>query len=96
MKQNIRLIIQVFGPLKDFWSEPLLSLDVPAGSTGNAILENIEGQMLRLSSFDELKKIRLSKLLAQSVLASSEKVFDAHEVFEHDCSLAVLPPVCGG
>ena len=70
--------------------------------------ESIELEVMKYSNVDEVKNIFTKKLqslhpefknlelILDSVLASEDEVLDSSSKLTSSCSLAILPPVCGG
>ncbi len=82
-KASIHLRLRLFGALRDHGS--VVEITVPSGADG-AVVRRALAEKLAIDP----------ALLTISALATDDEVLDASATFEHDATLAVLPPVCGG
>ncbi len=81
---NIKISIKYFGAFRKYGSEIDVSLERGCSvvMVKNALCEALnEGK---------------DSLVHDSVLANDADILDDKYVFETDCQLSILPPVCGG
>lgn len=95
-KEFILIKVKAFASLKDFWINGNLELRVPRGADAKLILAEVEKQLILKSLFDTEKKLRMSSILSESVLANEVCILKSDDKLYENCDLAVLPPVCGG
>lgn len=81
---EVKLDIALFGAFRPFGAS--VAVYVPVGC---GIAEVKQRLAAALGSADP-------KLIGASVLANDDEVLPASAVFDRDCRLAILPPVCGG
>lgn len=92
MTETIRVSLRFFGAFRRYEGQgKIFSLVLPKGSTAAVAREKlIETLVLAQDGFSD------HALVMDSALASDEKIIGLDEKLEQDCTLAVLPPVCGG
>jgi molybdopterin converting factor small subunit len=88
---DIQVEIKLFGGLRRYHTESVLTLRVPCSSRVDAVKQKM-GEIMQAAhggAFD-------LALLAQSVLANDQTILTDDTLLVQDSKLAVLPPVCGG
>lgn len=87
MLRNIRL----FGALKRFGTEGLLSIEMKNSRTAGELRAEV-GQLLELNFPGESPSL----LVGRSALVCDSRVLAQDELVDAQGQLALLPPVCGG
>lgn len=81
---DVTISVRLFGAFRRFGDH--VSFSVPAGAGVDAVKGALA---VALGDVD-------LQLIAESVLADDTAVLAQDATFTKDCSLAILPPVCGG
>jgi molybdopterin converting factor small subunit len=83
----IRVAVKLFGAFRKYGDGREVTLDLE----GPMAVREVKQALAR-----KLDAAGVEQLLAESVLATGETILSDDQVIGTECSLAVLPPVCGG
>ena len=88
----IDIQLRLFGAFRKYeLGESLLRFQIPAGSSVKDVKAVVAARLReRVPEFKE------EQLLEDSALADESQVLGNHWVAARGCTLALLPPVCGG
>lgn len=90
MKPQIRLSIKMYGAFRKYHPDILL-LDLPVGGTSADVKSAISGALR-----SQNPQFNDDELINKSAIANNHRVFKEEDRIIESCSLAILPPVCGG
>lgn len=90
MSSQIYLSIKMFGAFRKYHPD-ILTIEVGQGTTAHSIKSAI-ATALRAAN----PAFRDNELIDKSALADNVRVFKEDDLITASCSLAILPPVCGG
>lgn len=88
----IEIKVRLFGAFRKYEKDQsLISLEVPEASSVEQLKTFIA------SHFSEkFKDFSDDQLIKDSAIADEKRVLDANDIVKSACTLAILPPVCGG
>lgn len=87
----IHLKVRLFGAFRNYGNGEFIEFDVPKNSCIEQVKELLTKKLQALNP-----EFMNTGLIADSVLASEDSVLDSNRQLTSSCSLAILPPVCGG
>ncbi len=88
----IEIQVRLFGAFRKYEkNQALISLKIPE-------LSSIEGVKNSIASHfkERFKDFSDEALIKDSAIADERRVLEANTLIERSCTLAILPPVCGG
>lgn len=86
----LNITVKLFGGFRKYGNGEEISFSVP---------ENIKVSELKKYLENEISKTNLAvdkNLIEASVFGNEDEILTAEKTITKDCTLAVLPPVCGG
>jgi molybdopterin converting factor small subunit len=83
---TVQIQLRLFGAFRRFGDGSVLSVPLRAGSG----ISDLRGALAELLGGQH------SGLIADSSFADESAILSDDSVFDRDCTVAVLPPVCGG
>lgn len=88
----IDIEVRLFGAFRRYEKDgPRIQLSVPVGTTVEQVKEQLALELrARFPAFSDDTLIRVS------AIADDRSVLDSKSTLSKSCSLAILPPVCGG
>lgn len=88
----IEIKVRLFGAFRKYEKDQsLISLEIPGDSSIEMVKDSIA------SYFSErFKDFSDDQLIKDSVIADERRILEPTETINHACTLAILPPVCGG
>ncbi len=88
----IEIQVRLFGALRKYeGSQPSVRVEAPAGVTVAAVKERLASQLRAAHA-----PFKDEQLIQDSAIANETQVLQSSTVIERSCTLAILPPVCGG
>lgn len=87
----IQIKIRLFGAFRNYGNGESIELEVPRNSSVEDVKDFFSKKLHSLHP-----DFHNTGLILDSVLASEDEVLDARSRLVSSCSLAILPPVCGG
>lgn len=87
----ITVELRLFGAFRKYSEGQSITIEIPAKCSVSSLKESIALDMARRRP--DLKE---NKLVFESALANEKEVLHDQDEIQTSCSLAILPPVCGG
>lgn len=84
----IEIKVRLFGLFRSYGLGSEVVLEVPAGTSLNRFKEEFKAKFG--------SQIGDSKIVDESAIASESRVLKPEDSLSLPCTLAILPPVCGG
>lgn len=87
----IHIELRLFGAFRKYSESASIAIEIPNKCSVSSLKESIAMELMRRRpDLDE------SRLVFESALANEKEILRDHEDIQSSCSLAILPPVCGG
>lgn len=89
----ITVELRLFGAFRKYSEDSSISIEIPQKNCRvSALKEGIASELVRRRP--DLKDS--NKLVFESALANEKEVLRDNDEIQSSCTLAILPPVCGG
>ena len=88
----IQIKVRLFGAFRRYeTNQVFVAIEVPESSSVEVVKNSIASYFrAKFENFSD------GQLIEDSVIADESHVLGANEIIEQSCTLAILPPVCGG
>ena len=87
----ITVELRLFGAFRKYAGGATIPVEVPAGCKVGALKESIAQELGR-----RRPDLRDNQLVFESALANEQELLQDQDEIHASCTLAILPPVCGG
>ncbi len=87
----IHIELRLFGAFRKYSESASIAIEIPNKCSVSSLKESIAMELKR-----RRPDLSESKLVFESALANENEILRDQEEIQASCSLAILPPVCGG